>query len=66
MAETDADAAQPPDALAVDAQDVAQVVASALQADVGRWSIFHIAPDRPQPRFPIQKAKSELGYLTND
>ncbi len=48
---------------------VARAVERALlylqQDETPRWSIFHLAPEVDNPRFPIEKAKSQLGYQPN-
>ena len=53
----------------VDEAAVAHAVERALhylqQEDAPRWSIFHLAPDVDNPRFPIEKAKSLLAYQPN-
>ncbi len=53
----------------VDEAAVAHAVERALrylqQDDALRWSIFHLAPEVDNPRFPIEKAKSLLDYQPN-
>lgn len=46
----------------VEAAAVARAVDRALTAEVNRWSIFHLAPDVANPRFPIEKAQSQLDW----
>lgn len=55
--------AESTDPTAVPADVVAQAVNAALTADTRPWAIFHIAPDVPQPHFPVALAKQELGIF---
>jgi nucleoside-diphosphate-sugar epimerase len=52
----------PDDEFAVAQEDVARAAHLALTVELPRWSVFHIAGDRPNPRFPIREARRVLGF----